>query len=311
MPYRRLSAFIGGLQGYFMKWLCPVCRSSVVEDMPCSECGFVLKKVDGILRALSPDRRAYYQQFLSDYGTIRMAEGRGSPDPEYYFALPFEDRSGRNSEQWRIRACTYRYFESNLLPKRSSDVLDLGAGAGWMSYRLSQRGDRPVAVDIFTDSMDGLAAARHYGLFPCVEAEFDRLPFADAQFDLAVFNSSLHYSTDYRGTLTEARRCVRPSGCIVVLDSPLYKQREHGELMRSERHRQFQAQYGFASDSIASLEYLYESQLAELSRDLGLRWRIYEPWYGWKWHMRPWKARLRGKRPPSRFCVLVASGQNS
>jgi ubiquinone/menaquinone biosynthesis C-methylase UbiE len=294
-----------------MKLLCPVCRSSAVEDLPCSACGLILKKVDGILRALSPDRRVYYQQFLNDYGTIRISEGRGSLDREYYLALPFEDRSGRNSEQWRIRARTYRYFESNLLPKGSFDVLDLGAGTGWMSYRLSQRGHRPVAVDIFTDALDGLAAARHYGQFPCVEAEFDRLPFADAQFDLAVFNSSLHYSTDYHGTLAEARRCLRPGGRVVVLDSPLYKQREHGELMRTERHRQFEAEYGFASDSVASLEYLHESQLAELSRDLGLRWQIYQPWYGWKWHIRPLKARLRRKRPPSRFCILVASSSDS
>src|SRR5437763_155217 len=151
------------------------------------------------------------------------------------------------------------------------------------------------------------APCRQCGFVPCVEAEFDRLPFADAQFDLAVFNSSLHYSTDYHGTLCEARRCLRPSGRIVVLDSPLYKRREHGELMRTERHRQFEAQYGFPSDSVASLEYLYESQLAELSRDLGLRWQILQPWYGLKWHLRPFKARLKGRRPPSRFCILVAS----
>ncbi len=303
-----------------MKLQCPVCQTSAGgagdspahgPGAPCAKCGFVLKQEDGILRALAPERRAFFQQFLGDYGKIRSAEGRGSQDPEYYRALPFEDKSGRNSAQWRIRASTYRYFESNLLPRQSFDVLDLGAGNGWMSHRLSARGHRPVAVDIFTDPLDGLAAARHFGQFPCVEAEFDRLPFADAQFDLAVFNSSLHYSTDYHGTLSEARRCLRPSGRIVVLDSPLYKRREHGELMRAERHRQFQAQYGFPSDSVASLEYLYESQLAELSRDLGLRWQIYQPWYGWKWHMRPWKARLSGKRPPSRFCILVASASNS
>src|SRR5205814_10695380 len=115
----------------------------------------------------------------------------------------------------------------------------------------------------------------------------------------------------YQGTRAEDRRGLGPLGRIVVLDSPLYKQREHGETMRSERHRQFQSQYGFPSDSVPSLEYLYESQLAELSRDLGLQWQILQPWYGWKWHLRPWKALLSGKRPPSRFCILVASSSNS
>ena len=58
------------------------------------------------------------------------------------------------------------------------DILDIGAGNGWLSNRLAQKGHRPVAVDIFTDGLDGLGAARHYGMsFPLVEAEFDRLPF--------------------------------------------------------------------------------------------------------------------------------------
>ena len=89
-----------------MKLQCPECRASSIEDTPCPQCGFVLQKVDGILRALAPSRRAYYQKFLGDYGTIRMAEGRGSHDREYYLALPYQDRTGKNTEQWRIRART-------------------------------------------------------------------------------------------------------------------------------------------------------------------------------------------------------------
>jgi len=297
-----------------MKLICPVCGSAAAEldqvcerGCPCKQCGFVMRKTEGIVRALAPDRRAFYARFLSDYSTVRNDEGRGSNDPEYYRALPYRDLSGRNPEQWRIRACTYRYFESNLLDRTGLDVLDLGAGNGWMSYRLSQRGDRPVAVDIFTDPLDGLLASQRLGGFPAVEAEFDHLPFADGQFDLAVFNSSFHYSTNYQTTLREARRCLKPSGSIVILDTPLYKLREHGERMREERHSYFQSKYGFRSDSVANLEYLHESQLSELSRDLRLRWQIYQPWYGWKWHARPIKARIAGRRPPSRFCILKAS----
>src|SRR5580700_4000195 len=296
---------------------CPVCHAGVggldridERGAQCPKCGFCLRKEAGILRALAPDRRNFYARFIEDYGAIRKAEGRGSNSREYYLALPYRDLSGRNGGQWNIRGRTYKYFENNLLDRRSLDILDLGAGNGWMSYRLAQRGHRPVAVDIFTDSEDGLEAARGYGTFPLVEAEFDRLPFADGQFDLAVFNSSFHYSTDYHGTLAEAWRCLKSSGRIVVLDSPLYKLREHGEQMRRERHAQFRAQYGFASDSIANLEYLHESQLAELSRSLGLRWQLYQPWYGVAWSLRPWKARLKRRRPPSRFCILVASFSN-
>ena len=188
-------------------------------------------------------------------------------------------------------------------------VLDLGAGTGWMSYRLALRGHHPVAVDILTDPHEGLGASRHYferlgRKFTCLDAEFDQLPLPDGQFDAVVYNASLHYSSDYHKTFAEAKRCLRPGGRIVVLDSPVYRLREHGERMRRERHEQFLAQYGTQSDHIASIEYLDLRTIATLAREIGIAWRIHKPWYGLAWDLRPWKARMLGKRPPSRFWIL-------
>ncbi len=254
------------------------------------------------------------RRFLTDYATIRRAEGRGAPDPAYYISLPYRDLSGRNSAQWTIRARTYVYFERHLLPRyehtlrRPLDILDLGAGNAWLSYRLALRAHRPLAVDIFSDPHDGLRAARHYPRpIPCVEAEFDHLPFPAATFDLAIFNASFHYSEDYVHTLSEARRCLRPEGAVLIMDSPIYHRPEHGERMAAERHAQFEAQYGFRSDAIASREFLDEPLLAELSRQLHLHWRIYRPWYGWNWFIRPIRAGLARRRPPSRFWILEAT----
>ncbi len=186
------------------------------------------------------------QRFLEEYRHIRHAEGRGSDDSAYYRALPYCDLSDRNSAMWAMRAKSYRYFERNILPALEQvsqsplDILDLGAGNCWMSYRLSLRHHRPVALDIFDDERDGLGAARHYPKgFSTINAEFDRLPFSKNSFDLAIYNSSLHYSTDYVRTLSEVRRCLRPSGAVAVLDSPVYRSREHGERMVAERHAEF------------------------------------------------------------------------
>jgi hypothetical protein len=96
------------------------------------------------------------RQFLEDYGRIRSAEGRGSQESAYYRALPFTDVTGRNSDQWRIRARTFRYFASRVLRQRRAKVLDLGAGNCWLSYRLAELRHHPVAVDIFSDPRDGL-----------------------------------------------------------------------------------------------------------------------------------------------------------
>jgi SAM-dependent methyltransferase len=244
------------------------------------------------------------QRFLDDYLRIRRAEGRGSDDPAYYLALPYHDLSGKLSAQWAMRARTYRYFESRILGNAPLDILDLGAGTGWMSYRLTLRGHRPIAVDILNDDRDGLRAARHYPPFPKFEAEFDRLPFTDASFDVVVYNASLHYSSDYVKTLHEARRCLRSTGRIIVLDSPIYERRDHGELMRLERRAQFLAQYGTESDHVGSIEYLDVATIDDLARELKINWRIHKPWYGLAWHTRPFRAKLRGARPPSRFWIL-------
>lgn len=291
---------------------CPACR----QTSPCA-CGFELVEQDGVTRALTPDARRRYRRFFDDYLKIRREEGRGADSADYYLALPFEDRTGRLSWQWEMRAKTLRAFERRVLQPflrqtSGARVLDLGAGVGWLSRRLVEHGCRAVAVDLLDDPLDGLGAARHYQAatpFPVYQAEFDRLPFADAQFDLAVFNASFHYSTDYRRTLQEVRRVLTWQGRAVILDTPVYSRAQDGEAMVAERHAQFEQRYGTRSDSVQSIEFLDERMLRDLARDLNLSWRIEKPWYGLPWHLRPWKARLRGARRPSRFWILEARWQ--
>ena len=213
-----------------------------------------------------------------------------------------------------MRAATYKYFERKILAPLERDagrplsILDLGAGVGWLSYRLALRGHEPAAVDLLDDPLDGLGAARHYPQpFPRILAELDRIPLADEQFDLAVFNASFHYATDYRAALREVRRLLGWGGRVVVLDTPVYQSYLHGEQMRAERQAQFERTYGFRSDSILSMEYLDEQMIRDLGKDLNIRWRRHRPWYGLQWHLRPLRAKLARRRPPSRFEILVGS----
>jgi SAM-dependent methyltransferase len=257
----------------------------------------------------------HYKGFIHDYETIRQAEGRGSKDPKYYHSLPFPDSSDNLDWQWQIRGATYRYIEKKIWPQfekwypRGFDLLDIGAGNGWFSYRTATRGHRPVAVDLVVNEYDGLGTALYYAsllreLFPRFQAEMDHLPFADAQFDVVVFNAALHYSTNYQVTLNEALRCLRPSGYLLITDSPLYHANESGRRMAEERHLQFEKQYGFRSDSIPSLEYLTFDQVKILGRELAICWKMRQPWYGLTWSLRPLRAWYRGRREPSKFRVL-------
>jgi SAM-dependent methyltransferase len=197
------------------------------------------------------------------------------------------------------------------LNKRALHILDLGAGNGWMSYRLALLGHHPIAVDLLTNDQDGLGAATHYSkrirpLFPLVQAELDRLPFPSSIFDLVIFNASFHYSENYERTFAEALRCTRPGGSIVIADTPWYAQEESGRRMIKEKHKRFSATYGFASDSISNLEYLTPGRLYKLQKLFKLEWSCIKPFYGFGWSLRPLRAKFKGRRPPSQFRIYAA-----
>jgi SAM-dependent methyltransferase len=307
--------------------LCWQCSAPLAEMTPetaagtgariCPSCMAATEYRDGIWRALSPQRVDHFRKFIAEYEFIRAAEGRGSSRSEYYLSLPYKDISGRNGDQWAIRAHTFQTMERCILAplvklnQRPLRILDLGAGNGWMSYRLALRSHRPVAVDLLTNDQDGLGAASHYSahirpLFPRVQADLDRLPFASSVFDLVIFNASFHYSEDYERTFAEALRCTGPGGRIVIADTPWYAEEQSGKTMVEEKHKRFLATYGFPSDSISSLEYLTPDRLQRLQETFGLKLRSIKPFYGLRWSLRPFRAKLGGRRPPSQFRIYVA-----
>jgi SAM-dependent methyltransferase len=306
---------------------CAVCRANLGEmtyhalgneheALECAECGSVLRQAQGIWEALPESRRAYFDRFIRDYETIRKVEGRGSENAAFYLGLPFEDQTEQNQWQWAIRARTYKYLAQRIIPEIEASrsqpltVLDLGAGNGWLSYRLAGQGHRPIAIDLQTNAFDGLGAAVHYrhslpALFPRFQAELDCLPFTDGQFDCAIFNASFHYSENYHCTLAEAIRCVRDGGTIVIADSPTYAREESGRQMVDERQRMFKERFGFASDGLTSCEYLTKERLLALEAKHNVRWTTHKVWYGLHWACRPLLARLKRRREPSQFRIYT------
>lgn len=287
---------------------CPRCGNAI-DALDCANCGFSIAMDDGIAHALLPESAARLARFIADYERIRTSEGRGSESEAFYLALPYRDTTARDRDQWRMRARSYDYIVRHLLA--GSRVLDLGAGNGWMSYRLALAGYQPVAVDLLTNDRDGLGAARHYRtrlrtLFPRFQAEMRHLPFADAQFDAAVFNASFHYAEDAEACLREALRCLKVGGMLIIADTPWYARDESGRQMLAERREFFLRRHGIAADAIASLGYLTDERLRHMADALSIRWEVHRPWYGPRWALRPLIAKLRVRREPSRFRLYVA-----
>jgi HemK-related putative methylase len=299
-------------------FVCPACLGALVRvegGLRCAEHG-AYGRSEGVWRLLPSDRARRYERFVRQYRTVRRAEGRGGEDAGYYRALPFVERSDPLAWQWRIRAASYRaLLERVIVPLERArgvplEVLDLGAGNGWLSHRLALRGHRPMAVDLSDDELDGLGAHRCYGAdgaFTAVQADFDRLPLPRAAVDLVVFNAALHYATDVAATLAEALRVLRPNGTIAIVDSPFYRSGDSGRRMVAEREASFTERYGFPSNAIPSESWLTTERLAELGAGLGVRWRVHRPWLGLRWALRPWAARVRRRREPSSFLLAVGT----
>jgi len=93
------------------------------------------------------------------------------------------------------------------LDRRFARVLDLGSHAG--SFGRFSNSDMVVALD----TAPGFARA---GAPLAVAADEDRLPFADASFDLIVSAASLHGVNDLPGALIQVRRALAPGGVFLA-----------------------------------------------------------------------------------------------
>jgi SAM-dependent methyltransferase len=183
-------------------------------------------------------------------------------------------------------------------------ILDVGSGIGWLAYRLTLRGHDVAAIDLVASDVDGLGVHKHYDrTFPSLQAEFDWLPLLDGSVDLVVYNAAFHYAADYVTTLCEALRVLSPRGRLVILDTPIYRDGSSGERMVQERDQAFERRHGFRGT--ATEGFLTYDRLTALEGKLALRWELLAPWYGVRWWLKPWLARLRGGREPAQFKLVI------
>ena len=100
-------------------------------------------------------------------------------------------------------------------------VLDLGCGGGHVAYAVAPLVAEVVACDLSPQMLAVVAsAARERGLanLRTVEGPAERLPFADASFDLVLSRYSAHHWRDFAAGLREAARVLRPGGRAGFVD---------------------------------------------------------------------------------------------
>jgi SAM-dependent methyltransferase len=193
----------------------------------------------GLLDLRPQNGRAAADAFATQYRTGRLADGWRPLSPEVARALPDGHPTGFTRLYWAVRreswaVLTMLLREFGMAPLT---IADLGAGFPWLSHRLASLGHVVLALDLSPDIDFGLGAARLFptaglwddpvgaswqpdGFLP-VLGDLEQPPLAAAAYDVVICNASLHYARDLRSAVARMAQTLRPSGALVIVDSPI------------------------------------------------------------------------------------------
>jgi demethylmenaquinone methyltransferase/2-methoxy-6-polyprenyl-1,4-benzoquinol methylase len=115
-----------------------------------------------------------------------------------------------NAYLWRV--ATVRA----VAPQAGERILDLAAGTGTSSVALTHTGARVVAVD-FSEGMIAEGRRKH-GNIEFVQADIERLPFGDDEFDAVTISFGLRNVNDPKQALDEMYRVLKPGGRLVICE---------------------------------------------------------------------------------------------
>lgn len=112
-------------------------------------------------------------------------------------------------------------LRAGLQGRRNGRLLDLGCGAGHVSFQLAPLMAEVVAYDLSADMLEVVAAtAAERGLTQVrtVQGAAERLPFETGSMDAVVSRYSAHHWSDLGQALREVRRVLRPGGIAAFVD---------------------------------------------------------------------------------------------
>lgn len=120
---------------------------------------------------------------------------------------------------------------------------DIGAGTGFVTEGLVQKGLDVIAVDR-SDSMLRELTRKFAGV-DCRAGEADSLPVRDERVDYAFANMYLHHTPDPPGAIREMTRILKTGGVLVITDLD-----EHDfTFLKEEQHDRWM---GFKREDVAS-----------------------------------------------------------
>lgn len=107
----------------------------------------------------------------------------------------------------------------------AASILDVGTGPGFLLPRLARAYPSAMITGLDTGPEMLLLARKRVeaegvaSRVTCVEGSAYAMPFPDASFDLVVATNAIHMFDDLERFMRDARRVLRDSGSLVVVDN--------------------------------------------------------------------------------------------
>jgi SAM-dependent methyltransferase len=115
-------------------------------------------------------------------------------------------------------------------PLADRQVLEFGCGLGVYMQAMRRCGAHVFGFDV---EVERLQAARRAGVDETAAAVGERLPYADASFDVVFSNDVLEHVTDDAACAREIMRVLRPGGrAVIYVPNRLYLFETHGVYWR-------------------------------------------------------------------------------
>lgn len=112
-------------------------------------------------------------------------------------------------------------LQKYLINCETAKVLDLGSGAGHVSFTVADKVESVIAFDLSDAMLEVVATtAKERGLnnISTIKGNVESLPFESHSFDLIISRYSAHHWHDVEQALREVRRVLKPGGRVIFID---------------------------------------------------------------------------------------------